>query len=222
MELAKKMQEFPGDEETSLALTAAETEMHLIQAELERLANSDEVSVRETESILDLAQSQREKEAYNRLFAEALPIARGGNEMEFEMYFEALEGQFQAVERDYNWAVAENLPEAVDLGHAFDAALIDFNAALDVQFDVLEAVEQEALIPEYTLTEDEEDDLMTPIKDARAIDGGQANIKELLKRLFTDVTSLETQLAKDKENMDIQVALGKARVVYEFSNDYAD
>jgi hypothetical protein len=29
--LAKKMQEFPGDEETSFALTAIETEMHLIQ-----------------------------------------------------------------------------------------------------------------------------------------------------------------------------------------------
>ena len=33
-ELAKKMQEFPGDEPTSLALTASETEMHLIQEEL--------------------------------------------------------------------------------------------------------------------------------------------------------------------------------------------
>lgn len=102
--LAKKMQEFPGDEETSLELKAAETEMRLIQEELERLADSPDVSVRETESIRTLANQAREQEAYNRLFAEALPIARGGDQMELDMYFEALETQFQSVEKDYNWA----------------------------------------------------------------------------------------------------------------------
>jgi hypothetical protein len=134
--LAKRLQEFPGDEETSLALKAAETELHLIQEELDRMADSPDVSVRETESIRALAKSTREQEAYNRLYAEALPIARAGNQMEFEMYFEALESQFQAVERDYNWAVAENKPEQAELGEAFDKALLDFNAALDVEFDV--------------------------------------------------------------------------------------
>lgn len=75
-------------------------------------------------------------EAYNRLYAEAMPIARGGDEMEFEMYFAALEAQFQSIETDYNWAVAEKKPEAAELGKQFDKALLDFNAALDVQFDV--------------------------------------------------------------------------------------
>jgi len=172
MRLQKKVQEFPGDEECALALVAAETEVHVVQEELERLATSDDVSVRETESILALATTAREREAYNRLYAEALPIARGGDEMEFEMYFAALEAQFKSVETDYNWAVAEKKPEAKELGEAFDKALLDFNAALDVQFDVVEAVGQEALIPEVTLTEDEEEDLMTPINDARAKDGG--------------------------------------------------
>jgi hypothetical protein len=79
--------------------------------------------------------------------------------MEFEMYFAALEAQFQAVETEYNWAVAENKPNATELGEAFDKALLDFNAALDVQFDVVEDVGQEALIPEVTLTEDEEEEL---------------------------------------------------------------
>ena len=220
--LMKKIQEFPGDEETSLALTAAETDVHLIQAELERLATSDEVSVRETESILDLAQSAKEKEAYNRLYAEALPIARGGDEMEFEMYFAALEAQFQDVEEEYNWAVAEKQPNAAELGEEFDRALLDFNAALDVQFDVVEAVDQETLIPEVVLTEDEEEELKEPIKDARAVDGGYVDIKNLLKSLFDDVTALESQLAKDKEDRDTQDALGRARTVYVFSTDYAD
>jgi len=70
-----------------------------------------------------------------------------------------LEAQFQSVETDYNWAVAEKKPEAAELGIAFDKAIIDYNAALDVQFDVVEAVGQEQLIPEVTLTEDEEEDL---------------------------------------------------------------
>jgi len=218
---AKKMQEFPGDEETSLALTAAETEMHLLYEELERLANSEEVSVRETESILALAQTAREKEAYNRLYAEALPIARGGDAMELEMYFEALETQFQAVETDYNWAVAENMPEAYELGLAFDKALLDFNAALDVQFDVVEAVGQEQLIPEVELTEEEEDDLMLPVSNARAIDGGAADIYNLLKRLFDDVTSLEIALHEDKEDRDTQDALARAKKVYDFTKEYA-
>lgn len=94
MALAKKMQEFPGDEPTSLELTAAETEMHLVQQELDRLGNATDISVRETDALKDLAQTAREQEAYNRLYAEALPIARGGDEMEFEMYFAALENAF--------------------------------------------------------------------------------------------------------------------------------
>jgi hypothetical protein len=228
--LAKKMQEFPGDEETSLALTAAETEMHLIQQELDRMASSGEVSVRETESIKELAQTAREQEAYNRLYAEALPIARGGNELEFEMYFAALEAQFDSIETDYNWAVeclkkadcaAENKPDVDGLEVEFESALLDFNAALDVQFDVVEAVGQEQLIPEVTLTEDEEEDLRIPVKAARDAEGGNATIEDLLKGLFDSVTGGETALGKDKENRDVQTNLGRARTVYDFVKKYA-
>ena len=221
MALAKKMQEFAGDEETSLTLKAAETEMRLIQEELYRLAASPDVSVRETDSIKLLAKGAREQEAYNRLYAEALPIARGGDQMELDMYFEALEAQFQSVETDYNWAVAENKPEAAQLAIDFDKALSNYNAALDAQYDVVEAVQAEQLIPEVTLTEDEEEELSYPIKDARAKDGGNADIKTLLKRLFDGITRLETALGKDKEDRTTQDSLARARTVYEFSKGYA-
>lgn len=170
--MAKKIQEFPGDEETELKLTAAETSMHSIQKELERLANSDEVSVRETESILDLAHTAKSMESYNRLYAEVLPIARGGNEMEFDMYFEAITAQFAEIETDLNYAVAEEKDDLPELQAIFDQALIEQNAALDVQYDVPEAVNGEALMPEVTLSEDEESDLQTPINELRATDGG--------------------------------------------------
>jgi len=111
--------------------------------------------------------------------------------MQIDMYFQSLEKKFQNVERDYNWAVAENKPEQAELGEKFDQALIDFNAALDVEFDVKEAVNQEKLIPTVTLTEEEEEELTYPIKDARAKDGGQADITTLMKKLFDNVSNLE-------------------------------
>jgi len=46
---------------------------------LKQLADSGELSVRETEQVRALEQSAKEQAAYNRLYAEALPIARGGD-----------------------------------------------------------------------------------------------------------------------------------------------
>lgn len=43
-----------------------------------------------------------------------------------------------------------------------------------------------------------------------------------MKSLFDDVLDYENQLTKDKENRDIQDALGKARVVYEHSTEYTE
>jgi len=40
--------------------------------------------------------------------------------MQIDMYFQSLEKKFQNVERDYNWAVAENKPEQAELGEKFD------------------------------------------------------------------------------------------------------
>jgi hypothetical protein len=77
--LAKKAEEFPKDESTANDLGAAETNILLLRDELLRMAQSDEVSVREAEGITEVAASARKVEAYNRLYAEALPIARSGD-----------------------------------------------------------------------------------------------------------------------------------------------
>jgi hypothetical protein len=202
-ELAKKLQEFPDDEDTALLLKAAETEMQLIEQSLKDLAASDEVSVRETEKIRALEKAAKEKEAYNRLYAEALPIARGGDEMELDTYFAALESGFKKVESEYNWAVANKKPNAKDLGEAFDKALLIYNAALDVRFDVTEAVRQEQLIPEVTLTEDEQDEIAAPIKAARAKEGGEKDVKKIIRGRFDSINGLETKLSKNKADSDV-------------------
>ena len=89
--LAKKSQEFPGDVIIANELGAAETNILLLRDELLVMAQSSEVSVREGEGITEIARTAREIEAYNRLFAETLPIARNGESETLAIYFEALQ-----------------------------------------------------------------------------------------------------------------------------------
>jgi len=76
--LANKAREFPTSKKVGNALLAAKTEVELIEKSLGNLAKSDDVSVRESAKIAELEKAATEQEAYNRLYAEALPIARGG------------------------------------------------------------------------------------------------------------------------------------------------
>jgi hypothetical protein len=87
LNLAKKAEEFPNDKTTTNALGAAETRIRLMRDELLVMATSTEVSVREAQAITGLATSARNKEAYNRLYAKTLPIARSGNTAKFNLYF---------------------------------------------------------------------------------------------------------------------------------------
>jgi hypothetical protein len=125
-------------------LTAAETEIHRVSEQLEILAGSDGVSVRETEAIKDLAKNAREQEAYNRVYSAALPLAREAQSSEdslpLDMFFAAVKSQFEDAETNYNWAVAENKTDAAELAIVFDEALVDYSASLDVQYDVIEDV----------------------------------------------------------------------------------
>jgi hypothetical protein len=219
--LAKKAQEFPADEETALALTAAETEILMLREELLVLAGAPDVSLREGKGIKDLADGARSREAYNRLFAEALPLARAGDELSLEMYFQALEEQFQGAERDYNWAVAQNVPQAAELAVAFEEALTDYSAGLDVQFDVVEAARQEELLPEVVLTEDDEDALTFPVDTARAKLGGGKEVTARLMQLFDAINGVESALALDKENTELAAALARARAEFSFTEEYA-
>jgi hypothetical protein len=150
-----------------------------------------------------------------------LPIARNGDEMELDTYFAALEQGFKKVESEYNWAVANKKPNAKDLGEAFDKALLIYNAALDVRFDVTEAVRQEQLIPEVSLTEEEQDDIAAPIKTARAKKGGEKDIRKVLRSRFDVITGLETKLSKNKADNEVQTQLARARAIYDYVKDYA-
>jgi hypothetical protein len=76
--LAKLAAEFPRDEELRNDLGAAETQILLLRDELLVMAESQDVSLREAEGIEGIAKSARKLESYNRVYAQALPLARQG------------------------------------------------------------------------------------------------------------------------------------------------
>jgi hypothetical protein len=222
--LAKKAQQFPDDEATSLALGAAETGIHQVSEALVLLAGAAGVSMRETGAIKDLAKSAQARESYNRVFAEALPLAReaqaSGDDMPLDMFFSAVKSQFEKAETEYNWALAEKKPNVLALAAIFDEALVDYSASLDVAYDVVEAVQQENLLPEIVLTEDEEDEIKVPVDAARAETGGQATIEKLFMSLFDVIIKNEENLSKDKESVAFQNALARSKAEYSFTESY--
>jgi len=113
------------------------------------------VSVREAEGISDVAEDARNSEAYNRLYAQTLPIARRGETEVLELYFEAIKSSFEDIEKQYNLSATENRPDAIEKGIQLAQSVMDYQASLDVQYDVVEDAEQEGLLPEVNLTEDD-------------------------------------------------------------------
>jgi hypothetical protein len=182
--LAKKAEEFPKDEATLGDLQAAETQILLLRDELLVMAQSNEVSVREAEGITDIAEQARFAESYNRLYATALPLARAGDQDTLDLYFEAIQSTLEDAETKYNYAVTQNDDNATALGVTLSEAIIDFQSSLDVQYDVVEDAEAEALLPEVELDEDEQDALAFPVDTARQQEGGQNDVQFRLMQLF--------------------------------------
>lgn len=201
-------------------MRAAETELRELREALTVLAASPDQSVREAEGIRGLATEAAERSAYNRAFAAALPLARAGDDQKLKSSLGALKARFEAAETDYNWRVDQK-KDATEAAAALDAALLDYSAGLDADFDVREAARQEELLPDVTLTEDEEDDLTRPIDTARAELGGQASIDTRLMQLFDAVNSAEGELALAPESAALSLALARARTTYSFTDNYA-
>lgn len=150
-----------------------------------------------------------------------MPVARAGDQAGLDIFFEVVTGNYKEAEKNHNWAVAEKKPEATALAVVLAEALVDYTQGLDVQFDVVADAEQEALLPEVTLTEDEEDALSFPIDAARQSEGGQDDVQALLMVMFNDVLEAERLLAEDSADLDLQGNLAVAREQYRFTKQYA-
>lgn len=80
LNLAKKLNEFPDNDEIFEEYAAAETQMLLLEESLKEMSLSTEVSTREAAVIETISKDAYFAEAYNRIYAEALPIVRAGVE----------------------------------------------------------------------------------------------------------------------------------------------
>jgi hypothetical protein len=185
------------------------------------MTNSNEISVREAAGITDIAEQARQQEAYNRLYAQSLPLAREQDDSTLELYFGAIKQTFDDAEAKYNYSVTEKKADAVERGVALAEALVDYTASLDVQYDVVEDAEQERLLPEVTLDEDEQDALAFPIDTSRQVEGGQDDVDFRLKQLFRSILEVEAQLAASDGDLEMQSALARAREEYRWSKEYA-
>jgi len=103
--LAKKLKEFPGDTDVQLELNMVETKMGLIKEEFENIENDKNTSEEDKESMRKLQAFAEEQAVYNAIYDEALPIARAGDDMELDMYFDTIERNFANAEDAYNKAV---------------------------------------------------------------------------------------------------------------------
>jgi len=221
LSLAKKSQEFPDDITYANDLGAAEDSLKLTRDALLEMANSIDVSVRESDGIKDIANSAQAAEAYNRLFAEALPIARSGDTDILDIFFEAIEQQLADAEREYNWAVDQKKADAVERGVVFKLALVDYTQSLDVRFDVVEAADQESLLPEVVLDEDEEDALAFPVDSARQTEGGQDQVVTRMKQLYDAILRADAAYASSDEDLELANVLARAYEEYRWTKQYA-
>lgn len=125
------------------------------------------------------------------------------------------------LENRYNFSVSENRSDAPQLAVEVASALIDFQAGLDVQYDVVEDAQAESFLPEVVFDEDEQDALAFPIDAARSVEGGQADVDFRLLQLFDAILDAEKNLAENDGDLGYQNLLARAREEYRYTKDYA-
>jgi hypothetical protein len=189
--------------------------MKLVQQTFDELTKGDDISVREKEQLAEIKLEAERQDAYNSIYDEAYPLAIAGEEMELSTFFVSIENDYLRAEAAYDEATAKKSKKAAELGIAYDKALLVYNAALDVEFDLEEAVRQAQLIPEVELDEDTTDALSKTILDARN-NNDTTTVKALQKDKYDEVTRLEGELANDKQNTDIANDLAAAREEYDY------
>jgi len=102
------------------------------------LSNDKDVSVRESQGIIQIASTAKKNEAYNRLYAATLPLARNiaKNPTGLDIYWSVINDRYLNAEKDYNYAKKNNSSDLAQKKFAFEAALTDQNAGTNVKFDV--------------------------------------------------------------------------------------
>jgi len=156
------------------------------------LENDPKTSVQETEQLKDVVEKTKERQSYNGLYEEALPIVKNayttGEDMEKDIYFSSIEKNYRKAQAAFE-ECAKNASACTEEDRdkrmrEAKKALRAFNASLDVKFKAEEAAKQEELVPEKELTEDEVDDIVDKFLNFRKLKEGYEFIENELKAKY--------------------------------------
>lgn len=182
--------------------------MALLLARIHQLEDEPGVSTAEAHQLHDITERTLERESYNNIYKEALPIVKAaydsGDALEEEIYFESIEKNYKKAQQAYDdcqsKAVAckeEDVPKKLE---AAKKALRAYNASLDVKFKAEEAAKQDELVPEQELTEDEVDAIVASIAAWRQKEDGPELIQRFLIQKFDDLVEFEKQYANKSQD----------------------
>jgi hypothetical protein len=132
-----RQEEFPEDEEANVDAELAESKVKALEEVVGDIVKSDRLGVKDTKTFSDIKKKTSERRAYNRLYHEAKEYQEKGEVEVLEGYFEAIKDRFTAAEKKYEEAKKTNKNEK-EVGEEFEKTMNQYNAALNVRFDLEE------------------------------------------------------------------------------------
>jgi len=104
----------------------------------------------------NITEKTLERQSFNALYAEALPIVKSavesGDKMEEDIYFESIEKNYKRAQKDFEDCTKSSSACTDKVRkqkmQAAKKALRAYNASLDVKFKAEEAAKQDELVPE--------------------------------------------------------------------------
>jgi hypothetical protein len=198
-------------ESVVLDYKAISTKMGLVLQRIRQLEEAPGISSAEAHQLQGITDKTLERESFNNLYKEALPIVKHayetGDDLEEGVFFDAIKQEYQEAQAAYDdcksKAVAckeEDLPGKLA---AAKIALRAYNASLDVKFRAEEAAKQEELVPEQELTEEEIDAIADKFKKWRQQEDGPALIQAFLIASYDTLLEFEKQYSNKPEDMAI-------------------
>merc|ERR1712232_293130 len=115
------------------------------------------------EAVKRISKKAQEKNEYSQMYNEAKQIMVGGDMEEFDMFFDAVKGQFDDVTERYDYAVQHKKADVNQLKAEHETMQQAYKAAMNVKFDLEEKKKEEEAEMEVEVPEDQELEIKTTI-----------------------------------------------------------
>lgn len=133
---SRKVEEFPEDEQANIEVEVAEAKVEAIADAAEEVIETKTVGVSEITKVKKIIRKCKEKRAYNTMWKDAKILFQKGDKEELKTMMETVEENFKEKESQYNEAVRKKALKLKEIGILFDKALTQYNASLNIRFDL--------------------------------------------------------------------------------------